>query len=239
MSTVGLLLISTNKYREFVQPLIDSVSENFLNDHQITIHLFTDSLTGKAPKNIILKRYLIPSYGFPQASLYRYKIFDSHSVHLTDNHLIYCDVDMRMVASVSRVILSKGLTAVMHPGFFKSQGWGSPSCDPRSTAFLPENLRTSYYAGGFQGGARLEYLSCCKTLSKNISKDESLGIIAEHNDETHWNYYLNSGEYKGELKVLDPSYCMVENMRQRKQWKIDDISPRIIALDKNHKQIRS
>ena len=31
---------------------------------------------------------------------------------------------------------------------------------------------------------------------------------------------------------------MVENMTQRKLWKITDLKPKILALDKNHTEIR-
>ena len=43
MKKIGLILISTNKYKIFVKPLIESARNFFLNNHEVTYYLFTDS----------------------------------------------------------------------------------------------------------------------------------------------------------------------------------------------------
>ena len=42
MKKVGLLVIATNKYTRFLQPLISSADEFFLNDCEVTYFVFTN-----------------------------------------------------------------------------------------------------------------------------------------------------------------------------------------------------
>ena len=136
---------------------------------------------------------------------------------------------MKVVDYVGEEILPNAeekLTATRHPGFVNG-GWGSNNVDKRSTAFIPEELRKTYFAGGFQGGETTAYLQACKTLSDNISKDEDIGIIAEWHDESHWNSYLSTRT----PKIISNEYCMCE--------KNISGNPKIIALDKNHAELRS
>jgi hypothetical protein len=118
------------------------------------------------------------------------------------------------------------IIAVKHAGFVNG-GWGSNNVHPESTAFIPEELRKTYYAGGFQGGARDTYMNMAFELSKNIAADESKGIIAEWHDESHFNKYLCDKE----PVALGHEYCMPE----------DNITkdPKILALLKDHAAIRS
>ena len=43
MKKIGLILISTNKYKIFVRPLIESARNFLLKNHKVTYYLFTDS----------------------------------------------------------------------------------------------------------------------------------------------------------------------------------------------------
>ncbi len=234
---VGLLLIATNKYKQFVQPLIDGIDENFLKEHKINVFLFTDEITKYTSKRVNVIQVQIPPYKFPQATLYRYKIFDEHKDLLKSmDQLFYLDVDMAIVSEVGEEILGEGLTATVHPGFYNG-GWGSPNVDSNSKAFVGLSFRKKYHAGGFQGGETKSYLQAVKELSNNIKEDELSGIIAEWHDESHWNKYLMLRTE--DFISLNPSYCMVEDVVRRKLWGIDHLEPKILALNKNHAEIRA
>lgn len=235
---ISVLLISTNKYYQFVQPLIDSIEKYFLLNHDITIHLFTDKLFIANTVRCKFKQYGIPNYGFPQATLYRYKIFTEHAVFLSDSdYLFYLDVDMQVVSEVGEEIFSNGLTVVNHPGFYK-YGWGSNNNPIESLSYLPIEKRVNYYAGGFQGGKSDIYLYASEILATRIQHDESRGVIAEWHDETHWNWITHDSFPHESLNVLPPNYCMVEDIERRKLWGINHFEPKIIALNKNHKELR-
>jgi hypothetical protein len=238
---VGVLLISTGKYKQFVPSLIQDISERVLFGEKKIVFLFTDEHIwglGYDDEDVMVCQFIIPSYKFPQATLYRYKIFSEHVEQFVKcTHLIYLDADMAIKQRIGHEILSEGLLAVRHPGFFKNNGWGSPNTDSRSTAYLPQPLRYEYFCGGVQGGSKHSYLAACAIMTLNISTDEFHGITAEWNDETHWNWYLKTYKYLDTVK-LDPSYCMVEQKHLREKWGVADLPAKIIALEKNHKEIR-
>lgn len=226
---IGLLLIATGKYDVFLQPLIDSVDKYFFRGDQVTIYLFTD----KNPTLIFSDRInlvIIPTEHkpFPYATLYRYKYFTQSADKMEAEYLFYCDVDMLFVDEVGREILGN-IVCTEHPGFYKG-GWGSPNCHKMSMAYLGVEMRNKYVCGGFQGGERLSYLAACETLASRIQTDEDQGIMAEWHDETHWNWFIAMRAKN--IKMLNPSYCYPE------RWTLP-FPKKLLALDKNHKEIRS
>ena len=44
MKKIGVLIIATNKYIQFVQPLIDSAKTHLLKGHNVHYYVFTDAL---------------------------------------------------------------------------------------------------------------------------------------------------------------------------------------------------
>jgi hypothetical protein len=229
MSRIGLLLISTGKYDIFLKPLIDSVDKFFFRGEKIDIYIFADKpYNEKHSDRIEIQVMEIKHSPFPYATLYRYKHFNQYKNTLASDYLFYLDVDMKIVGIVGEEILpdESGLTATIHPGFW--HGGGSWCTDTNSLAYTTN--RNKYYAGGFQGGARDPYLSVCKLLSENIQKDEDRGVLATWHDESHWNCYLSNNKFK----EISPSYCFPEA-----SWaKGMPFVKRIMALDKNHAEIR-
>lgn len=238
---IGLLLVATGKYIKFVEPLIESVRKYFLLNHNITVYLFTDQPATyfQQTDRVQIVKYPIPSYKFPFATLYRYRIFEQFQKEINEDFVFYSDVDMKFVARVGDEILQNTLVAVHHPGYFANQGWGSSNNSKDSMSYLPVEKRKNYFAGGFQGGKRDLYIEAANILNARIQDDESRGVIAEWNDETHWNWLLNSGEVNLPYIALTPEYCMVEQMNLRKAWGISHLKPKILALEKNHEEVRS
>jgi len=241
---VILYLIATNKYHVFVQPLLKSVDEYFLVDHDLTVILFTDNIYRKFEFNRDIVYVGIPSYRFPAATLFRFKIVTEHKeLFQKSDAIYYLDIDMLIVAPVGDEVLpiGEGLVSTVHPGFYNG-GWGSNNTHQKSLAYVPEEQRTSYYCGGFQAGSTESYLMMAKELSENIDKDmqtakeigylDNGGILSEYHDETHYNWYLKNRNTDGSWLILDSSYCYPES------WNIP-FEKKILALDKNHAEIRS
>lgn len=221
---IGLLLIATNKYKRFVPDLLTGVQQFFFPHDDVTVHIFTDipsDFDFYKPERIKIVTYQIEPYRFPYATLYRYKIFTEHAHQLNEDYLIYSDVDMAFVGVVANEILPNtdkisGLFATEHPGFYAKGG--------------------RYYAGGFQGGNRTAYLHAAKIMSDQITEDEKNGFMEEWHDETKWNKYLKT--ISG-YKVISPSYCMPDNVRLQIAWQLSRFQPKVLALTKNHEEIRS
>lgn len=232
---IGILLIATNKYRDFVPQFVKSVERYFMKEKNINIYLFTDILIPSifhTSERINISQVLIPPYKFPYATLYRYRIFLKHLKVWSDcSHVFYFDVDMRIVAPIGDEMLAD-IVAVRHPGFDKVGG-GSWERRKQSSCYT-ENCKT-YYAGGVQGGERLTYLRAMQGMENMISWDEVNGVMPVWHDESAWNCYLSKID---NFKELDSSYCMVEQMDLRRKWKIDGLKPKVIALEKNHAEIR-
>ena len=233
-----VLLIATRKYVQFIPDVVRQLDRFFMPNREIAVMIFSDQYcvpNTTARVDIVFQH--IEELKWPYATLYRYKIFSRISEYLLKfSHLYYSDVDMGYVDTIGDEFLVDGLLAVKHPAF-SSGGWGSPNNSQQSSSWFPEEKRKQYYCGGVQGGKSEVYLQACKKLADRISQDEMNKVMAEWHDETHWNKYTNC-DHPELVTALGPEYCMVEQMEFRKNWKIDHLKPKIIALAKNHEEIR-
>lgn len=230
---ITINLIATRRYPIFVQPLIDSIVKYFLLRHKININLFTDNTIPSyyGDERVKIVRHHIPPYGFPDATLLRYRIMSS--IEYDCDYIFYLDVDYLIVSEIDEEILAP-IVAVLHPGF-SVVGGGSWCDDEKSLAYTNPENRKQYYCGGTQGGSKDHYVAIMNLLANRIDDDTSRGVKAEWNDEQHWNQYLSES---GGFKVLDSRYCMVEQQHLRELWKIDHLVPKIIALSKDHAQFQ-
>ena len=232
MSKISLLLIATNKYKKFIPQLLSGVSEYFLKDHEINIHLFTDGYVDDCDdERICLIQHIIPSYKYPEATLLRYEIFTSIPKEEYDEWMIYLDVDMAIIDHVGDEILND-IIYVQHPGYYKG-GWGDTETTPESNGFLPEELRNKYFAGGFQGGKTEYYYQIAEDLAEYIQNDRVRGIKARWDDETFWNKFIATNiTLMSNPCYLNPSYCMPEAQWKREAWGVSQFKPIILALEK-------
>lgn len=227
---IGLILIATNKYIDFLEPLLNSI-DNFLPNHTKVIYLFTDSNKDIKFKNLEIITIKVEHKPFPYSTLMRYYWINSIKNKINTDYLFYSDVDMKFIDVKDEVL--HDLVGIRHPGF-KENNWNWYK-NYKSTAYIPLGNRKVYCCGGFQGGKTISYLKACKILSENIEIDNKNNILADWNDESHWNWYLSNNEFI----ELSSSYCYPENVENT--FKIDntyvhlkDIKPKIIALNKNH-----
>jgi histo-blood group ABO system transferase len=219
---VGLLIIATNKYSQFIEPLIKGADDLFLTNQEVTYFIFTNQkieINTKRQVQIIETEHK----EWPWMTLGRYKIFsDSADVLSTMDYLYYCDADMRFEGEVGDEILSD-LVATQHHGYYMQRG--TPETNPLSLACVYPNENMQYFAGGFNGGKSQNYLEMAKILSENIEKDYLKGIIAVWHDESHLNRYVIDNK---PTKILDPGYCFYENSNDTR------FNKRLLALVKNY-----
>lgn len=222
---VGLLIIATNRYNDFLQPLITSADEFLLVGHDVTYFIFSNEDIQIQTGRKVVKTN-VEHAPWPWMTLGRYFIFERFSVLMEDmDYLFYCDADMRFVGCVGDEILSERV-ATQHPGYKGTRG--TPETRPQSTACVHSNEQMQYFAGGFNGGTLSEYLKMTYTISKNIRTDLEREIIAVWHDESHMNRYFIDNT---PTKILDPSYCCPEHL-------VDYPERKLLALEKNHEEIR-
>ena len=232
---ICILNIATNKYIQFVDQLLESVKENFLNGHEITSLIFTEHEMKETPINVKISK--IDHEPWPMPTLKRYNYFVKEKEYISEfDYVFYMDIDMRINKKVGDEILGD-LVATQHPGFwYKNKNQFTYERRPISTAYIPPEEERMYYAGGFNGGKPEHFLKMAETISNNVNVDFSNGVVACWHDESHMNRYLIDNPPTVELT---PSYCYPETGINNPEWNLSQFDVKIIALDKNHEEIRS
>jgi histo-blood group ABO system transferase len=239
---ICILNIATNKYLQFVESLLDSVEENFLNGHEISALVFTDHEIDESSENVKICK--IEHEPWPIPTLKRYHYFMKEAEYISQfDYCFYMDVDMRIVGKVGEEIFGD-LVATKHPGMWnKNPDECTYERREESTAFVSYGQGTNYYAGGFNGGKPEHFLKMAETIVNNIEKDFKNNIIAVWHDESHMNCYLATNPPTIELT---PSHCYPEGATPDGSptnyyplgWQVP-FEPKILALQKNHAQVRS
>jgi histo-blood group ABO system transferase len=168
-----------------------------------------------------------------------------HALKKVD-YIFYMDADYWVCNPTDTdALLVNGLVATAHvlnlvvPA---TSPMGPVETNPQSTAYVRTGTNTQlYYCGGFQGGSSEAYLQACRGISKGIDEDDKNGIMAAWHDESHWNRYLVDHP---PTTVLSQSYMYPESCLSKPDeyngcLRRMQINPVMVALDKNHKKVRS
>ena len=111
---ICILNIATNKYIQFVNPLLESIDSNFLTEHTIDALVFTNQDIEVESERIKISK--IEHEPWPMPTLKRYHYFLKEQKHILKyDYCYYLDVDMIIVNKVGEEILGD-LVATQHPG---------------------------------------------------------------------------------------------------------------------------
>jgi len=224
--SVGLCIMATGKYVEFVEPLINSAERYFLPGHKHTYFVFTDHID-QLPQNPHITPIFQARMGWPYDSMMRTATYAKNKEQFKDCDYLYaCDADMVFVDYIGDEILGN-LVGTLHPGFTFRRGTYEQR--PESQACVTPTEGKHYFAGGFYGGTQEEFINLIESLTSNIQKDLDQGIVARWHDESHLNRFFIDHEPS---TILDTSYCYPEG------WSLET-HPRLIALTKNKWSFRS
>lgn len=234
--SIGILLLATNRYRVFVEPLVESIAKYFIPEHEKHIFLFTDEPNDFVHLGSGVTLVLRQHEPWPNITLKRFHTFTKHKALLeTQSHLCYIDVDMLFVDYVNDKILpSHSLTMTLHPGFYKKPRWAfSYESRPQSQAYIPPNRGTQYYAGGFAIGTSQAYLAYAEKCKAMIDIDLASNIHAVHDDESYTQRYCIDTAPE---KVLSPAFCFPAHLcgtdGVSADYNLQGIKPVLLALDK-------
>lgn len=234
---ICILNIATNKYINFVENLLESVEENFLNGHEISALVFTNHEIEEVSNNVKISRIEHEDWPIPTLKRYHYFIKEKEYISQFD-YCFYMDVDMKIVNKVGDEIFGD-LVATKHPGFFnKSPNECSYERRSISSAYVPFGEGKTYYAGGFNGGKPEHFLKMSQDIVDNIENDFKKNVISVWHDESHMNRYLIDNPPTLELS---PSYCYPEPaLKNPEGWIVSKYyEPKILALLKDHSYYRS
>ena len=229
---ICILTIATNKYIQFVERLLDNIEENFLNGHEIRCLLFTDHEVETSDNVRVCQ---IDHEPWPMPTLKRFNYFIKEKDWILEHdYCYYLDVDMGIVDKVGDEVLSD-LVATMHPyqSFYPKQD-RSYDRNSKSLAYVPVGEEPeNYYAGGFNGGSTKRFLEMAEVLADRVTKDLENDVIALWHDESQMNRYLIDNP---PTLSLTPSYCFAEEHMGNPNYPYE---PKIIALKKDHNELRS
>lgn len=201
--SIGLLIMATGKYVQFVPRLIESAQKYFCTNNHVTYFVFTQG-DMPAMQNVI--KVPQDQMGWPYDTMMRFHVYYKNKELFKDLDYVYaCDADMLFVGPVGDEILGERV-ATLHPNYiFEPKPYDT---NPLSTACIHRGEGKIYTAGAFYGGTREEFLKLINTAKTNVDIDLSRGVIAAVNDESHLNRYFIDHE---PTVVLSPSYCHFES----------------------------
>lgn len=165
-----------------------------------------------------------PHLTWPLPTLLRYHLM-LESGALDYDHIYYMDVDMRIERPIGTEIIGD-IVAVQHPGYVGRMKGLPHEHRPESACFRNNGLQ--YFAGGFQGGSRKHYGAAMAWCRAAIDMDLRNCVIPKWHDESAWNAFLVDVP---PTVVLSPDYCSRPFERHETR--------RIVALDKNHAEMRA
>lgn len=229
---ICILTIATNKYIQFVERLLNNIDENFLNGHEIQCLLFTNHDVETSDN---VRVHKITHEPWPMPTLKRYNYFIKEKEYISQfDYCFYFDVDMGLVGKVGDEVLSD-LVATQHPyQTFYPKEQRSYDRNVKSLAYVPEGEEgENYYAGGFNGGTTDNFLKMSEVIAERVVEDLKNGVVALWHDESHMNRYLIDNPPS---LVLSPSYCFAEELINNSNY---PYQPKIIALKKNHDELRT
>ncbi len=231
---VGLIIISTGKYHEFTNPLINSADRYFLNEYDVSYFIFSDK-----QQNVLTNRNVtqihIEHVQFPFATMNRFKYFTENKNIFKDmDYLYYADVDALFVNNIGDEIIGD-LVGVRHCGYY--HGGGTYENNSQSVHYVDPSLYKYYFAGGFNGGSKENYLKLAEWCYFKIEEDLKNNIIPRWHDESSLNRYFLDNE---PTIILSPSFHYPQNIESfRHLWKSDYFEPKILLLEKYHEKVRS
>jgi hypothetical protein len=216
--------------------LLESFKANAPEFTSITFYLFTDR-TADAKKYFLDKNFLnvriveIPNIGWPDASLFRYKIFDEYKNVFDVDILVHLDSDMLILRNPVENFkkADKKMTFVRHPGFyfdksirysiflfqnprkilsnslslFRKGAIGPWDTEKTSGAYVPVSKRKNYYCGGIWFSRKGNFLDFCKLLSERTNLDASRGYTPTWHDESYLNWFASENDHN----ELSPLFC--------------------------------
>jgi hypothetical protein len=256
--SVGVLTVATNKYIEYWEELATSLDSHCPPEGvKVKMHVFTDQVERAKSHSLTLKKvvveaYEIESYKWPEATLFRYRIFEKYLPNIHEELLMHLDADMKIekwFLNEIPSILKQGIGLVSHPGYYRPKSWsklvfyfknlrsfwvdfrmrlleggiGSWDKNRESLAFVPRGKRENYVCGGTWIGLRDPFIEMVRELSRLEQKSTKKGIMPRWHDES----ILNKWYADNHPSLLSPAFCFDPTYPQ-----LEGLTELIRAVDK-------
>jgi len=232
-----VFMVATNKYLNYWKNTALSLN-NAISPHiNVSLSLFTDDpktardFADTTLSKIALITHKIPNFGWPDATLMRYRWISAAIEDVPQNAIcMYLDSDMFVKSDFSEFLNPKvwksGIALVQHPGYARRSGlrgmldcnrpwvlvnqikkmcfipYGPWEVSRKSLAFVPNKKKKMYVHGAVWFGIKESYFRMVSELANRVDRDLSNGVIATWHDESHLNWF--SSYY--DVTVLDSRF---------------------------------
>jgi hypothetical protein len=242
-ASIAILSIATRHYKGYWKIMVQSLFDNV--KAEIVIHVASDdeNIANEIKSNQDFNQkvvvHKIPSYGWPDATLKRYEIFETFLEEISQDYICYIDADMKVnmdfLAILRNELEINNVILVSHPGFYRKNGaakfrfylenlsflvrdlrtvfifggLGSWETNRLSSAYVKRSLRKNYVCGGFWIGKRDAIKKLILDLSKQVRLDMECNITARWHDESHLNHWATVNHFRLE----NPRFCYDETYK--------------------------
>lgn len=260
---LGIVSIATRDYLSYWKSQANSIDRNIKGSASVSLYLFTDKvqeaeLFAQSLSNLSTKVFEIPSLGWPDATLLRYRIISKAMEFLkTETVLMYLDADMLVtqpldVDQVVRIAVEQ-MVLVRHPGFYRPRGTSALIMYVKHPKLLFADLLMRVMRGGLGSWESRPRSAAFVTRSKRIEyicggiwwgKTELfLKLASELEDSVdadlssgvmavfHDESHLNMWSTKNPHFLESPEYCFAEGY----PW-LEGMNPKILAVEKGTKK---
>jgi hypothetical protein len=238
VKSLAILTVATNKYIDYWAEMIQTADIALEeSETEIVAYVLTDQTNTAERISSYLKKikviiYPIPAYGWPEATLFRYRLFDKISSDITEDLVMHLDADMLILNNFLPKLpnnFRNDIGLVRHPGFFrprgkrliafyfsnlkyakldfialiKDGGLGAWENSQSSHAFVKRGDRRNYVCGGTWFGLRSAFFKMVGELSQLEKKDTENGVVPKWHDES----ILNHWSSRHDATILSPSFC--------------------------------
>jgi hypothetical protein len=257
---LGIMTIATNRYIHYFESLVDSFLEIYPNGDDVEWFLFTDQ-TEEAARQVSERKKIkitvipIQGYLFPQATLYRYAIYNLHQDKLDSEVLMHLDADMLIkskdfLPSIFSPDTSHKVSLVSHPGFYRSKGFVLLKFYFLNPKYLARDLVLKVKMGSLgswetnkdslayvRRSDRKNYVCGGIWFGPNVLIKEMSGTLAirVNQDESrnimakwHDESHLNHFAAQSDVNVLSPELCFDPSYKN-----LDGLRELVRAVDKN------
>lgn len=234
---VGVLALATGEYVKYITPLINSAKVHFLNGHQVTFYVLTDSQDRlKDCVQLATERR-----SWRDSMLHRYRDLLQHRAKWqNEDFLVSTDADMLICGVVGNEILECQM-------FFTE----SPVCkndrpnedrpwhrNEQSLGYvsLEQSENETYRTGAFFGGRRDWFIKFLEEGQALMDIDLANNATnPQYNEEVALNHWAL--EHKDMCKFLDFTYCWPARCYypERRDGNGKQLRAKIASLDKGQK----
>jgi hypothetical protein len=257
--TLGVVSIATRDYLQFWKAQAASVDRHTQKANAVSLYLFTDKVQeaeefSQTLRNVSVKVFQIPSLGWPDATLLRYRIISQAKEALEgEDLLMYLDSDMLVVDLLDleelRASSARGMALVKHPCFFRHKGLtglvdylkhpkvllgdllmlvtrgGLGSWETRpSSAAFVQRSNRESY---FCGGIWWGTSEIFLKFADDLRKSVDIDLSRDLTAVFHDESHLNMWAVNNPHSAESPEYCFVDSFT----W-LQTLNPKIKAVEK-------